>query len=144
MGRKPTPGVVLVDPCPEGHNEWRLQRDGWRCLACNRLRSKRWADRHREEINAQHRAERYHVKSDLRRYGLTPQDKEQMWWLQYQCCGACFKPIPLFGRGSGVDHDHATGKVRALLCTQCNAALGHVKDDPETLMDLRRYLVAHG
>lgn len=33
-----------------------------------------------------------------------------------------------------VDHDHVTSKVRALLCSNCNTALGLLKDSP-TLME---------
>lgn len=39
-----------------------------------------------------------------------------------------------------VDHDHVTGKVRGLLCRQCNSALGFAGDNPERLERLARYL----
>jgi hypothetical protein len=42
-----------------------------------------------------------------------------------------------------VDHDHATGAVRALLGDRCNRALGVVGDDVKLLADLADYLVAH-
>lgn len=42
-----------------------------------------------------------------------------------------------------VDHDHATGKIRSLLCTPCNTALGLVNDSIERLDDLKRYLIKH-
>lgn len=35
-----------------------------------------------------------------------------------------------------VDHNHATGKVRCLLCTRCNSAVGHAKDNATTLRNL--------
>jgi hypothetical protein len=39
-----------------------------------------------------------------------------------------------------IDHDHITGKVRGLLCTQCNIALGMTHDDPGLLTKLAEYL----
>ncbi|WP_329013168.1 endonuclease VII domain-containing protein [Micromonospora rifamycinica] len=39
-----------------------------------------------------------------------------------------------------VDHCHATNRVRGLLCTGCNTAIGHAKDSPETLRAAARYL----
>jgi hypothetical protein len=39
-----------------------------------------------------------------------------------------------------VDHDHKIGKVRGLLCDQCNKGLGHFKDSKETLLKAIKYL----
>ena len=57
-------------------------------------------------------------------------------------CEVCWREL---GEGkSGVavviDHDHTTGLVRGLICKQCNAALGRVRDDPEVLRRLVKYL----
>ncbi len=42
-----------------------------------------------------------------------------------------------------VDHCHKTGKVRGLLCTQCNTALGLMKDSVHRLESAIRYLQLH-
>jgi hypothetical protein len=39
-----------------------------------------------------------------------------------------------------VDHDHATGTVRGMLCFPCNAAIGHLRDDPATVRRAAAYL----
>lgn len=39
-----------------------------------------------------------------------------------------------------VDHDHATGRVRGILCDLCNKALGHARDDIEVLEGLITWL----
>jgi hypothetical protein len=42
-----------------------------------------------------------------------------------------------------VDHDHETGKIRALLCAECNQMLGKAKDNEETLLAAVAYLRKH-
>lgn len=43
-------------------------------------------------------------------------------------------------KGLGVDHDHVTGKIRGLLCTNCNKGIGHLGDSPERLRKAAEYL----
>lgn len=61
-------------------------------------------------------------------------------------CALCSEPFA----GSGldraapqVDHDHATGVVRALLCRACNTALGALRDDPALLRRAADYIERH-
>lgn len=42
----------------------------------------------------------------------------------------------------GVDHDHVSGKVRGILCSNCNAGLGFFKDDPDLLEYARIYILS--
>lgn len=43
--------------------------------------------------------------------------------------------------GAHVDHCHATGQVRGILCGLCNVALGYLKDDPDRIAGLRKYIL---
>jgi hypothetical protein len=42
-----------------------------------------------------------------------------------------------------VDHCHSTGKVRELLCRNCNMVLGQVGDNRDLLMEMVSYLDRH-
>lgn len=53
------------------------------------------------------------------------------------CCAICKAPK---GNKLCVDHDHRTGKVRGLLCSNCNAGLGMFKDSEDLLQSAKGYL----
>jgi hypothetical protein len=76
----------------------------------------------------------------LQNYGITNQDYEQMLKNQAFCCAGCGLHQNALEKKLNVDHDHATGKIRGLLCGNCNRALGLIKDSFETLVKLHEYL----
>jgi hypothetical protein len=59
-----------------------------------------------------------------------------------EVCGICGTP-PKAGRRHAIDHDHATGLVRGLLCHRCNVALGGLGDSVEGLQAAIAYLRRH-
>jgi len=63
----------------------------------------------------------YHLK---RCYGITTQQYNELFLRQEGLCAICGRHQAEFKRRLAVDHDHATGKVRGLLCGLCNRALG--------------------
>jgi len=79
------------------------------------------------------------MRARLRKYGLTLSDYETLLKSQNGCCAACGKDKNT-QRDWHVDHCHATGKVRGLLCQRCNLAIGYAKDDPARLRAMAEYL----
>lgn len=79
------------------------------------------------------------VAQNLKSYGLTVNQFAQMLEQQKGLCAICL----LTPKKLQVDHDHATGKVRALLCNSCNTALGLAKDDIGRLKSFIQYLERH-
>jgi hypothetical protein len=63
-------------------------------------------------------------KKILSKYNLTLEDYDRIFLGQNKRCKICgrkdFAPK--------IDHDHVTGKVRGILCTNCNTGLGNFKD----------------
>ena len=68
---------------------------------------------------------------------------------QHGVCAICHRPETKKRRHSdevrqlAVDHDHATGLIRGLLCFACNSGVGHLGDDPQRLESAARYLRKH-
>ena len=77
----------------------------------------------------------------LKRYGLTPEDYERMVRDQNGRCTICNYEND--GKKLVVDHCHKTGKVRALLCDDCNQGLGRFFDRPDWLEKAAAYVRAH-
>ena len=73
-------------------------------------------------------------------HGLSLQDYRAMRERQKNVCGICKTP----GKPLCVDHCHATGKVRGLLCRDCNLGLGNYKDNPVFTRAATAYLEAAG
>lgn len=80
---------------------------------------------------------RHRIKS----YGITVEAYEKLLEEQNNACAIC-KTIP--EKKLNIDHSHMTGKVRSLLCHNCNTALGHANDSIERLELLIEYLKKHG
>jgi len=78
---------------------------------------------------------KYHAHRDenrsrmlRQRYGITWEDKVQMYGEQKGLCKLCNEPLP-----GQVDHDHETDSVRGLLHHRCNLFLGYLEQDERGL-----------
>lgn len=77
----------------------------------------------------------------LKKYGLTPAEKRSLLERQGHRCAICGesrtdrpKLFPV------IDHCHATGAVRGILCAKCNKGLGLFRDNPDLLRQAALYL----
>lgn len=74
-------------------------------------------------------------------YGITTERYNELFQKQNGKCAVCKKNQTDFKRAFAVDHDYKTGKIRGLLCVNCNMALGYIKDEVFILEELLKYLI---
>ena len=99
-----------------------------RCSACKIVEEKR-----KRRI--------YERKLDYRKkYGITLEQYNAMFTVQNGCCLICNEHQTVSGKELSVDHCHTTGKIRGLLCSNCNLMLGFAKDNVEILSNGIQYL----
>lgn len=132
-----------------------------RCMSCGgdrpckpcAARSKAWHLAHpgvkaaRVKARRQTHPETYRAEDRKRQYGLTAEAYERLGELAQWLCGICARALKRPGPGVSradaacVDHNHATGAVRGLLCTRCNTHLSVVEDWlPQHEMMVRAWL----
>lgn len=77
-------------------------------------------------------------------YGLEPDLYRDILKRQQGVCAVCRQPErTVRNRLMAVDHDHVTGQIRGLLCSQCNRAIGMLGDDPDRITAAARYVRSH-
>lgn len=68
---------------------------------------------------------------------LTLEQYDSMLSAQKGCCAVC----GVASAALAVDHSHETGEIRALLCRNCNLALGFVKERATVAFALANYII---
>ena len=130
-----------------------LDGRSYRCKPCDSEARKLWTHRNPERQLTSQRNRK--LKHD---YGINLEIYQQMLDKQNRVCAICFASENNAGREStrlngfvvtplfSVDHCHATGKIRGLLCNQCNRAIGMLGDDPvrvERALSYLKYELEH-
>lgn len=96
---------------------------------------------HNARTSANPKARRHRQANNLkRRFGITPEQYEQMHEAQNGLCAICGRPESVLDRRLAVDHSHVTGEIRGLLCHSCNTGVGKLQDNPELLRKAADYL----
>lgn len=93
--------------------------------------------------------ERYHANPEsqrlrlyISRYGLDIADWHSMFKKQRGCCAICGTHQSKLKQTLNVDHNHSTGIVRGLLCSNCNRGVGMFQDEADRLRKAAEYLDA--
>lgn len=114
----------------------------WLCRSCSREISRiKRQERYPESIKASKWA--HHL---MRKFGITVEEYEHIWQSQNKRCALCQRECSEDIRGfrPHLDHCHTTGKIRSILCINCNNGLGSFKDSPALLRIAATYLESHG
>lgn len=151
------------DDCRKETNRRRAREYSQANPERNREKVKRWRENNPEkraeqmarwqaknpDYNRENARRWYHANKDraraariLRQYGLTIADYDAMLEAQGGGCAIC-GAVEVEGDRTSfhhVDHCHASGKVRGVLCRHCNNGLGHFRDDPSLLRAAAKYL----
>jgi hypothetical protein len=88
-----------------------------------------------------------HRRQTLRqKYDVSLEEYANLLASQNGVCAICQEPEKAKNRAGSirllaVDHCHASGKIRGLLCFECNRGLGAFRDNPKLLSDAIDYLM---
>lgn len=107
------------------------------CTPCRNSANLRRYHTRKETRDAHRSASRRHYLKKL--YGLSIEQYEAMFLEREGRCDCCGEPETQH-RTLAVDHDHATGRIRGLLCQGCNTGIGKLGDTIEGLEKAIDYL----
>lgn len=117
---------ISESPCPYGHFERFVSSNN--CVQCNDDKSK---------LRKDERRSRYIFKT----YGISQEQYLSMMQLQDCKCSICEDKLD--DKNAHIDHDHKSLKVRSILCSRCNQAIGLMREDVSILKSAVRYLEKH-
>jgi hypothetical protein len=103
---------------------------GWFCKPCKIAQDKR------KQTAYPTRYRKRKIKAALRYHGFEPTLWVEAMLRQQGRCAICKRALATVC----IDHDHATGKFRGLLCNQCNLGLGAFADSAGRLRQAADYV----
>jgi len=123
------------------HRAWRAKNKE-RINELRRARYQRNPEKHIAATRAHYakNADRIRRRTQLKRYGMTEEQYTVLAVAQNSMCAICGRELVR----PHIDHDHDTGKIRGLLCTQCNTAIGLLQDSSKVAFNAANYLLSHG
>ena len=124
------------------------QQKAWRekNKDAQKIKGKAYYEKNKDKIKVRHKVYRESNPQVVRdsqlrtSYDITLDDYNEMFTKQEGKCAICGNHQSEIKTVLAVDHCHSTGKVRGLLCGNCNRAIGLLKDDIENLRCAILYL----
>lgn len=83
----------------------------------------------------------YRLKSSVKKFGLTVEQYKFIYDSQKGKCAICGDKEGK--KNFSIDHDHKTGKVRGLLCNNCNSGIGYLRDNVKIIFKAAEYIKKH-
>ena len=121
----------------------RSYKDGIRphCISCRHTYENASYHKHKQKRPYNYISDK---DSKLKRaFGIGLADYHRMFAEQGGCCAICKTNDTGKRKAFAIDHNHITGAVRGLLCSNCNTGIGNLRDDIGLLKDAIQYLEAH-
>ncbi len=118
----------------EDHNDY-MKTEGGRLSRKKANEKKNWLTPTQKEYKSHW--------SRFKKYGITEREFKDMLSKQEYKCAICNIADIDSGKCLCIDHCHSSGKVRELLCNNCNVALGVLKESISTAEKLIQYLKKH-
>lgn len=124
------------------------------CNACRDVHRKRYAEipkgkcthcnpkNRRDSMPGRRECVECYDKLIRSEYGISTDERRDLETKQHGRCAIC-NDKPHASRRLSIDHDHATGAVRGLLCTRCNTTIGLLNDSPELIRKMLEYCQRH-
>jgi len=109
----------------------------YKCKICHRIDKKAWVKNNPEKEKKLQ--QKYYNLSKLRKFGISEEEYKLLKESQNHSCAIC-NTLEDPNKSLAIDHCHTTGKVRGLLCTACNLAIGGFKDNIDLLKSAIKYL----
>lgn len=103
------------------------------CKSCHNIKAKEYREKNPDKVKDQK------LRQTL---GVTLSQKRMLVAKQKNKCPICKINLDK-AKYAPVDHCHTTGKIRAVLCHNCNIGIGHLKDSLVNLFMAAVYLIKH-
>jgi hypothetical protein len=114
---------------------------GFYCRTCTRRMAKTsWQRRVEDPLKRAEWVAKERARHLKRKYGISVEDYDQLLASQDGKCAICDATECQSGSALAVDHCHSTGKVRGILCRDCNTTLGKFNDDRSRFFKAIAYL----